>query len=400
MFAIPRIGIVVLAACLTAAVATPQGKGGGNGNGNGNGGGGGDDGGDGGASALYAPVLIINGQRRDLEENVSAAVDVFTGTFWQPQQIRPDSGKDRAPIYSVSSRGDLSMRQADGTRYVVDVRVSGSAPWAMVCMPETAATHANPTWWYVPAEDDPVDVVLAPDLTGWTIFDVRWSHDLEWIAVHGTNPAGVSGIFLWDIALVGGVPVGAIVDTLPYVENAAGPSWGAGQRLAFARDDDLNGFAEVYVAQDLAGKVFVLITDQATRLGSTQLRWLGKTFALSPDGTQVAYGKLTPAKLPEVGRTDLFVLPADGSGSEASALRVTDMDRVKPKGFWTREKIDHPVWDPAGTQLAFSLGATANNVRETWRITVLGTTQAKKLTSDLKFNGNVTGEAIPVAWRD
>ena len=66
-----------------------------------------------------------------------------------------------------------------------------------------------------------------------------------------------------------------------------------------------------------------------------------------------------------------------------------------------QKKVSAPVWDPAGTQLAFALRANSTSVvMSTWRIVVQGSTAAKKLTSDIKFGGQVTGRAHPVAWRN
>ena len=79
-----------LAAVIALAVPLASAQGKGKGNGGGSGGGGGGSGG--GSTTLYSPVLIVNGQRRDLEFTLSQVLAgdyVVTGTESQPQQIMP-----------------------------------------------------------------------------------------------------------------------------------------------------------------------------------------------------------------------------------------------------------------------------------------------------------------------
>lgn len=389
--------VLVAAIVIAAPGASAQGQGNGNGNGGGGGGGGGAQ------EGVYAPVLVVNGQRTELEENLSVTLGGdygITSRFNQPQQIVPSDGGDREPLYAVSTRGDISPRQADDLRYILDVRISDTSAPALISVAETEGTFENATWWYVPAEDDGVDVVLVPDLTGWTIVYAKWSRDLEWIAVDGTSPGGAQGIFLWDVTLSAGVPVSATLDATPFVADAVDPTWGAGYRLSFVKDDNGNGLGEIYV-KDLVSGALYAITTQVAIPGSSAVQafpFFRDKCALSPDGTQIAYTKFT-----DVDRTDIFVAAADGSGGE---LQVTSPQRVKANGYYLMSRFYAPVWAPDGLQLAFALSRwNSFPFPDTWRITIAGNSKAKKLTDDFTYSPSagenvITGECAPIAWRD
>lgn len=293
-----------------------------------------------------------------------------------PDQFKPD-GKNRALIHSVSPMGDLTHE--GGARWILDIRMTGPYPDvqvnAMIARPETVASETNPTWYYVPAQDDPVDRVLL-DTSVYLPERAQWSTQVAGgrinVGFFGTGPvAGQNkrGLFVGHVTWDASGPVGPMQDITLVVEGDAFDwKWGTANQLVF-QIPAIGGGNELWLA-DVSG-----IPAVAPTVAYTGVTGAVANPALSRSGSYVAYVNDT----------------ATGRAIHVRAI-ATGATYTLPVGNVSSNSINGVEWSPDDQFIVFSARTPSNPWASVYKSNSSGSTnQPDKLTSTKTVNGVVVG---------
>ncbi len=311
-----------------------------------------------------------------------------------PDQFAPD-GKNRAQIHSVSPTGDLTHE--GGARWILDVRLTGPYPNvvvnALISTPESVASETNPTWYYVPAQDDPVDRVLLDTSVyypHWAMWSTQVVGGRIKVAFWGTGPVAgqtTNGLFVGNVTWGASGPVGPMQDITLVAASEADAcdrwfwKWGTANQLVF-EVPTLTGGSELWLA-DVSGIPTLPPT----------LMFTGVSFAAS-----------YPFHYPALSRSGLYLAYVDNTatGRAIHVRTIATGDRYTlPVGNLSSNSINGVEWAPDDLSIVFSSRTPSNPAYSAYKSSSSGSTnQPTKLTSSKVVNGIVVGSMRgPFVWR-
>jgi hypothetical protein len=308
-----------------------------------------------------------------------------------PDQFKPD-GKNRAQIHSVSPMGDLSHE--GGGRWILEVRLTGPYPNvvfnALIATPESVASETNPTWYYVPAEDDPVDRVLldasvySPESAMWATQVVGGKIKVGFVGVGPVGGLPTRGLFVGSVTWGGSGPVGPVQDITLVAPGDPNPctamfwKWGTANQLVFELTT-VSGGSELWIA-DVSGIPAV----------PPALVFTGVAFA-------AAYPHHYPALSRSGLRLAYVTETATGRAIHVRTL-ATGATYTLPVGNLSSNSIHGVEWSPDDQAIVFSARTPSNPSYSAYKSST--TNQPDKLTSSKVVNGVVVGSMRgSFAWR-
>ena len=206
-----------------------------------------------------------------------------------------------------------------------------------------------------------------------------WSPDGAKIALSRYNLVDFNGeIFVMN---ADGTGLKNLTNT-PAVDDTD-PAWSPdGKKIAFVRGRDI----WTMNAADGSNKTRIAESpDDGHHHGYRFPDW-------APDGTRIAYSsEWAPDEFGEEGRTDIFVMKADGSGTHTN---ITNNDYCFDAYF--------PDWSPNGTKITFENGCWKADEKDIYVANPNGT-EAQNLTSEMEFlqrSPTFSPEGTKIAFED